>query len=59
MKDTITKKVQDYLEKIEDFARAITLDEANVSAGGIALTMADEIMSYSARAYDLLEGEID
>lgn len=55
MKDTITKKVQDCLRKIEDFARAISLDEANISAGSVALTMADEIMSYSAKAYDLLE----
>lgn len=59
MKDTVTKKVQDCLLKIQDFARAISLDGANISAGGIALTMADEIISYSAKANDLLTGEID
>jgi hypothetical protein len=59
MKDTITKKVQDCLVKIQDFARAISLDEANISAGGIALTMADEILSYSGKACDLISGEVE
>lgn len=59
MKDTKQKRIEDSLIKIIDFARAISLDKENVAAGGIALTMADEIQSYGARALDLLTGEID
>lgn len=60
MKDTKTKgKVQDYLIKIVNFARAISLDEENVAAEGIALTMAEEIQNYGAMALDLLTGEND
>ena len=60
MKDVrITKRVEDCLIKIINFARAISLDEDNISAGGIALTMADEIQSYSAKALDLMTGETD
>ena len=60
MKNTeITKRVEACLIKIIDFARAISLDEDNISAGGIALTMADEIQSYGAKALDLITGEID
>ena len=60
MKDArITKRVEDCLIKIINFARAISLDKDNVSAGGIALTMADEIQSYGANALDLITGEID
>lgn len=61
MKDTEeikNTKLKDYIEKIVNFARAITLDEENVSAGGIALTMADEIQTYGARALGLLMDEI-
>ena len=60
MKDTnVTERVENSLIKIVDFARAISLDKDNVSAGGIALTMADEIQSYGAMALDLITGEID
>ena len=60
MKDArIMKRVEDCLIKIINFARAISLDEDNIPAGGIALTMADEIQSYGANALDLITGEID
>ena len=60
MKDTkVTKRVEDCLVRIINFARAISLDEDNISAGGIALTMADEIQSYGAKALDLMTGETD
>lgn len=53
MKDT--EKLTDYLIKIVNFAKAIALDEDNVSADGIAITMAEEIKSYGAKALELLE----
>ena len=48
------KEVQDCLEKILDFARAISLDGEDMTAGCIALTMADEIQAYGVKALDLL-----
>ena len=53
MKDT--EKLTEYLIKIVNFAKAIALDEDNVSADGIAITMAEEINSYAAKALELLE----
>lgn len=55
----VLERVENYISKIVDFARAISLDEDNIVAGGIALTMADEIQSYGARALDLLNDEIE
>lgn len=56
MKSTTSKKseLEDYLVKIVNFAKAINLDEDNVSADGIALTMADEIQTYGTKALDLV-----
>lgn len=56
MKSTTSKKseLEDYLVKIVNFAKAINLDEDNVSADGIALTMADEIQAYGTKALDLV-----
>lgn len=61
MKSTTSKKseLEDYLVKIVNFAKAINLDEDNVSADGIALTMADEIQTYGAKALDLVMGKTD
>lgn len=53
MKDT--EELTEILIKIVNFAKAIALDEDNISADGIALTMAEEIKSYVAKALELLE----
>lgn len=55
----LTAGIQNCLVKIIDFARAISLDEESITAGGIAVTMADEIQSYGAKALDLLTDEED
>lgn len=52
---TNTEKLNDYLVKIMDFARAITLDEKNIPSGSVVLTMADEIQNYGLKAMELLE----
>ena len=54
----LLERVQNYIVKMVDFARAISLDEDNISAGGVALTMAEEIQSYGVRTLDLIEEEL-
>lgn len=63
MKDTekqfeAKEKVQDCLIKILDFARAISLDQEDMTTGCIALTMADEIQNYGNEALGLLIDEV-
>lgn len=59
MKDTKKlEKIEDCILKIVDFAKAISLDEDNVAAGGIALTMAEEIRSYSTKVLDLIKSDM-
>lgn len=50
-----TMLLKDYTIRILNFTKAILLDEDCVSAGGIAITMANEIQSYGVRILDLLE----
>lgn len=46
--------LQDYIIRIADFARAITLDDCYV-AGSLAKTMASEIQDYASKALEIIE----
>ena len=48
-------EVIEYLIKIANFAKAIKLDKDNIPSESLALTMADEILSYSSKALEILE----
>ncbi len=58
MKSTkISLEVQNYLEKILDFAKAISLDSEDMTAGCIAITMANEIQQCGMKALELIWNE--
>ena len=49
------EEVIEYLIKIANFGRAILLDKDNIPSESLALTMAEEIVSYSTKALKKLE----
>ena len=51
MKDELIE----YLIKIANFGKAILLDKDNIPSESLALTMAEEIVSYSTKALEQLE----
>ena len=53
------QKLSELLLKIMDFAYAIKADEKSESPFRIALTMSEEIMSFTDRALEIVHGEED
>ena len=49
------EEVIEYLIKIANFGKAILLDKDNIPSESLALTMAEEIVSYSTKALEKLE----
>ena len=48
-------EIIEYLIKIANFGKAILLDKDNIPSESLALTMAEEIVSYSTKALEQLE----
>ena len=52
--EVMEKEVAELIIKINDFAKAILLDEKNITSEGIALTMAGQILSCGSKALEII-----
>ena len=49
-----TKELENCLEKIIDFSKAILLDKEGITTESISLTMAEMIQKYAGQALELI-----